>query len=117
MHLTPFSQSKAHIYFSDHIAVGHTAKSINMVWVLDERNLALCAIVTAGMQFSFFLVACSCKFDKVTDFAGGTNFVVLALLTFLMAQVHLQTYINYEPHSVQTGLNACLLIVVPDYTV
>ncbi|KAH3896917.1 uncharacterized protein LOC127864492 [Dreissena polymorpha] len=57
-----------------------------MVWVLDERNLALCAIVTAGMQFSFFLVACSCKFDKVTDFAGGTNFVVLALLTFLMAQ-------------------------------
>ncbi|KAH3862757.1 hypothetical protein DPMN_025731 [Dreissena polymorpha] len=62
-----------------------------MVWVLDERNLALCAIVTAAMQFSFFLVACSCKFDKVTDFAGGTNFVVLALLTFLMAQVNVQT--------------------------
>ena len=58
-----------------------------MVWIIDENNLALCAIVTVAMQFVFFLVACSCKFDKVTDFAGGTNFVILALLTFLMAQV------------------------------
>jgi len=40
-----------------------------------------------AMQFSFFLVACSCKFDKVTDFAGGTNFVVLAILTFFLAEV------------------------------
>ncbi|KAK7462535.1 hypothetical protein BaRGS_00038420 [Batillaria attramentaria] len=55
------------------------------MWILDENNLAICAIVTVVMQFSFFLVACSCKFDKVTDFAGGTNFVVLALLTFLLA--------------------------------
>merc|ERR1711997_236853 len=40
---------------------------------------------TVAMQFSFFLVACTCKFDKVTDFAGGTNFVVLAVLTFFLA--------------------------------
>lgn len=59
-----------------------------MVWVIDENNLALCAIVTVAMQFTFFLIACSCKFDKVTDFAGGTNFVILALLTFLMAQTY-----------------------------
>ncbi|KAK7114825.1 uncharacterized protein [Littorina saxatilis] len=54
------------------------------MWILDENNLAICAIVTVAMQFSFFLIACTCKFDKVTDFAGGTNFVVLALLTFLL---------------------------------
>merc|ERR1711874_537732 len=31
------------------------------------------------------LVACTCKFDKVTDFAGGTNFVVLALTTMVLS--------------------------------
>ena len=58
-----------------------------MVTILDDNNLAICAFVTIGMQFVFFLIACSCKFDKVTDFAGGTNFVVLALLTFLLSWV------------------------------
>jgi len=54
----------------------------------DTNNLAICAIVTVAMQFSFFLVACTCKFDKVTDFAGGTNFVVLAVLTFFLAETY-----------------------------
>ena len=63
-----------------------------MVWIIDENNLALCAIVTVVMQLSFFIIAYSCKFDKVTDFAGGTNFVILALLTFLMAQVCVNFY-------------------------
>ncbi|XP_005105370.1 uncharacterized protein LOC101846158 [Aplysia californica] len=54
--------------------------------LLDDNNLAICAIVTVAMQFSFFLIACTCKFDKVTDFAGGTNFVVLAVLTFGLAE-------------------------------
>lgn len=58
-----------------------------MVTIIDDYNISLCAIVTVAMQFTFFLIACSCKFDKVTDFAGGTNFVVLALMTFLLAQV------------------------------
>jgi len=56
-----------------------------LVFPADANNLAICAIVTVAMQFSFFLVACTCKFDKVTDFAGGTNFVVLAVLTFFLA--------------------------------
>jgi hypothetical protein len=60
---------------------------------VDENNLAICAIVTVAMQFSFFLVACSCKFDKVTDFAGGTNFVVLAVLTFCLATVSMDRYL------------------------
>jgi len=50
----------------------------------DTNNLAICGIITVAMQFSFFLVACTCKFDKVTDFAGGTNFVVLALTTMVL---------------------------------
>lgn len=58
------------------------------VFEADTNNLAICAIVTVAMQFSFFLVACTCKFDKVTDFAGGTNFVVLGLLTFFLAETY-----------------------------
>lgn len=50
----------------------------------DERNVLVSALVTVGMQMSFFIVAAACKFDKVTDFAGGTNFIVLALMTFLL---------------------------------
>ena len=61
------------------------------MWILDVNNLAICAIVTVAMQFMFFLIACTCKFDKVTDFAGGTNFVVLAVMTFLISWVRSST--------------------------
>jgi len=54
----------------------------------DTNNLAIAAIVTVAMQFTFFLVACTCKFDKVTDFAGGTNFVVLAVLSLVLGETY-----------------------------
>ena len=63
-----------------------------MVVVLDDNHLAICAIVTVLMQFVFFLIACSCKFDKVTDFAGGTNFVVLAVLTLVLSGVSMKSH-------------------------
>ena len=53
----------------------------------DCDNLALCLLVTIVMQLSFYIIACTCKFDKVTDFAGGSNFVILALLTFGLSGV------------------------------
>lgn len=37
-----------------------------------------------GYQLLFFIVTALLKFDKVTDFAGSTNFVIIALLTFLI---------------------------------
>lgn len=52
--------------------------------VLDSHFLALTAIVTVGYQLLFFIVTALLKFDKVTDFAGSTNFVIIALLTFLI---------------------------------
>jgi steroid 5-alpha reductase family enzyme len=51
---------------------------------LDEYFLGITAIVTVGQQSLFFVIAAYFQFDKVTDFAGGTNFVLVALLTFLL---------------------------------
>ncbi|UYV78891.1 hypothetical protein LAZ67_17000158 [Cordylochernes scorpioides] len=53
--------------------------------VLDEDNLVLSAIVAVSLQFVFFLIASLFQFDKITDFAGGANFIVIAFLTFLLA--------------------------------
>lgn len=51
------------------------------VHALDNYYLAITLLITIGYQLAFFTVAWTFKFDKVTDFAGGTNFVVLAIIT------------------------------------
>ncbi|WOL09452.1 hypothetical protein Cni_G18205 [Canna indica] len=52
--------------------------------VLDSHFLGLTAIVTVVYQFAFFVITALLKFDKVTDFAGSTNFVILAILTLVV---------------------------------
>ncbi|KAI1488425.1 hypothetical protein F5X96DRAFT_645580 [Biscogniauxia mediterranea] len=51
------------------------------VYVLDDYYLAITLLVTIAYQLIFFSVAFTLKFDKLTDFAGGTNFALLAALT------------------------------------
>lgn len=51
---------------------------------LDDHLLALTTIVTIGYQFLFFIVSYLAKFDKLTDFAGSTNFIVLAVMTLIV---------------------------------
>lgn len=55
------------------------------VEVMDEWYLGISAVITVAQQVFFFIIAAGFKFDKVTDFAGGTNFVVVALTTFFLA--------------------------------
>ncbi|KAL8284764.1 hypothetical protein RB597_002020 [Gaeumannomyces tritici] len=55
------------------------------VRVLDDYYLAVTLLVTVAYQLFFFCIAFSFKFDKLTDFAGGTNFVVLAILTLALS--------------------------------
>eukprot|EP00177_Eucheuma_denticulatum_P003380 GFKZ01006115.1.p1 GENE.GFKZ01006115.1~~GFKZ01006115.1.p1 ORF type:complete len:320 (-),score=35.36 GFKZ01006115.1:497-1456(-) len=52
-----------------------------MATVLDERLLAITAIITIAFQFTFFLITYALRFDKVTDFAGTTNFLILTVVT------------------------------------
>lgn len=53
------------------------------VHALDDYYLAITLLITIAYQLFFFSIAFSLKFDKLTDFAGGTNFVLLAILTYV----------------------------------
>lgn len=55
------------------------------VHVLDNYYLAITLLVTIGYQLVGFAIAFSLKFDKLTDFMGGTNFIWLAIFTLAMS--------------------------------
>ncbi|KAJ2902464.1 hypothetical protein MKZ38_000593 [Zalerion maritima] len=76
------TQGSAHLSHSDERPGAVLAQRDDMVaYVLDDYYLAITAIATVAYQLFFFSIAFSLKFDKLTDFAGGTNFVLLAALT------------------------------------
>ncbi|KAA0157014.1 hypothetical protein FNF29_00366 [Cafeteria roenbergensis] len=54
------------------------------VEVLDEHYFAITALVTVAFQVIGFVIAFACQFDKITDFSGATNFVLLAVLTLVL---------------------------------
>lgn len=55
------------------------------VHVLDDYYLAITLLITIAYQLIGFSVAFTFKFDKLTDFMGGTNFVWLAVITLAMS--------------------------------
>ncbi|KAM0430529.1 hypothetical protein ACHAPT_005878 [Fusarium lateritium] len=61
---------------------------MSVVHVLDDYYLAITAIITIAYQLFFFSIAFTLKFDKLTDFAGGTNFALLAILTLSFSGHH-----------------------------
>jgi len=58
------------------------------VHALDNYYLVITLLITIAYQLFFFSIAFSLKFDKLTDFAGGTNFVVLAIITLAFSGHH-----------------------------
>jgi len=56
--------------------------------VLDENLLAITLLVTIGFQLSCFFIAYTCQFDKITDLAGTSNFLLVAVMTLLISQTY-----------------------------
>ncbi|TRM65212.1 DUF1295-domain-containing protein [Schizophyllum amplum] len=54
------------------------------VYALDHYYLGFTVLITLGYQMLGFLIAWTLQFDKITDFTGGSNFFLLALLTLLI---------------------------------
>jgi len=50
----------------------------------DYRYLLVCFILTAGLQLGGWAVAVLAKSEKLFDFAGGINFILVALLTLCL---------------------------------
>ncbi|KAK5992889.1 hypothetical protein PT974_06312 [Cladobotryum mycophilum] len=55
------------------------------VHVLDDYYLGITALITVAYQLVFFAIAFTLQFDKLTDFAGGTNFAILAIVTLSLS--------------------------------
>lgn len=53
--------------------------------VLDDYYLAITLLITVAYQLIGFSIAFTFKFDKITDFMGGSNFVILAIITLSMS--------------------------------
>lgn len=54
------------------------------VQVLDRYYLLITFLVTVGYQMLGFAIAWTFQFDKITDFTGGSNFFLLAILTLCL---------------------------------
>ena len=52
--------------------------------VFDNYYIIISSIITIIQQFIFFIIAAYFKFDKVTDFAGATNFFAISTTTLLL---------------------------------
>lgn len=55
---------------------------------LDKYYLTLTFLVTTGYQLLGFAIAWTFQFDKITDFTGGSNFFLLAILTLCMNGIY-----------------------------
>ncbi|KAH8832535.1 DUF1295-domain-containing protein [Flagelloscypha sp. PMI_526] len=56
--------------------------------VLDKYYLGITVLVTVAYQLTGFFIAWTFQFDKITDFTGGSNFFLLAILTLCLGNVY-----------------------------
>lgn len=78
---------------------------------VDERLLGLTAIVTIAYQFVFFMITYLLRFDKVTDFAGSTNFMLLAVLTLVLGGGYSARQVVLTSCVLLWGLRLCAFLL------
>lgn len=56
------------------------------IQVIDAYYLTPTLLITIAYQLFFFSIAFTLHFDTLTDFAGGTNFILLSILTLSLSE-------------------------------
>lgn len=59
--------------------------NMSQINVLDRYYLSITLLITLAYQAIGFTIAFTLKFDKITDFMGGSNFVIISALTLGLA--------------------------------
>ncbi|KNZ45899.1 hypothetical protein VP01_770g6 [Puccinia sorghi] len=59
---------------------------MSAIHVLDNNYLSITFLISLAIQSLAFIVSYTLQFDKITDFSGGSNFFLLALITFVYGQ-------------------------------
>ncbi|WVF70000.1 hypothetical protein IAT40_004786 [Kwoniella sp. CBS 6097] len=60
--------------------------------IIDQYNLTISLLITIAWQVMGFAIAWTFKFDKITDFTGGSNFFILTLITLTTGGSELSTF-------------------------
>ena len=68
--------------------------------------------LVSSLQTLFFIIAAYFEFDKVTDFAGGTNFTLLAVLTFVLSGSYYPRQILVTAASALWGVRLSLYLLM-----
>lgn len=74
--------------------------------------LVLTAIVTIAYQLMFFFFAATLKIDKVTDFAGGSNFALCAVMILCVAGTYQWRQIMLTIYVVVWALRLALFLLM-----